>query len=64
MSPNKKIKVLVVDDSAIVRQALSQIFNSDPLIEVIATASNPYIAVNKIQCGIVAYFLVVALTEN
>jgi len=44
-----KIKVLIVDDSALVRQALSSIFNSDPQIEVIATASDPYIAVNKIQ---------------
>ena len=45
----EKIKVLIVDDSALVRQALTAIFSSDPQIEVIATASNPYIAVTKIQ---------------
>jgi len=44
-----KIKVLVVDDSAVVRQALSEILNSDPHIEVMATASDPYIAARKMQ---------------
>ncbi len=44
-----KIKVLIVDDSAIVRQALTEIFNSDPGIEVMATASDPYIAAKKMQ---------------
>jgi len=46
---NQKIKVLIVDDSALVRQILKEILNSDPQIEVIATAANPYIAVKKIQ---------------
>lgn len=45
----KKIKVLIVDDSAIVRTALVEIFNSDPGIEVMGTASDPYIAAKKIQ---------------
>ena len=45
----KKIKVLVVDDSAIVRNALVEIYNSDPMIEVMGTASDPYIAAKKIQ---------------
>jgi len=49
MSITNKIKVLIVDDSALVRQALTAIFSSDPQIEVIGTASNPYIAVTKIQ---------------
>jgi len=49
MSYKRKIKVLIVDDSAIVRQALSYIFNSDPFIEVVATANDPYFAVKKIQ---------------
>lgn len=44
-----KIRVLVVDDSAIVRNALVEIFNSDPKIEVMGTASDPYIAAKKIQ---------------
>jgi two-component system, chemotaxis family, protein-glutamate methylesterase/glutaminase len=45
----KKIKVLVVDDSALVRKTLSEIFNADPELEVIATAADPYLAVHKIQ---------------
>lgn len=44
-----KIKVLVVDDSAIVRQTLSDILNEDHDIEVMAVASDPYYAAKKIQ---------------
>ena len=44
---NKKIKVLIVDNSAIFRQTLSRILSSDPSIEITATASDPYIAANK-----------------
>ncbi len=43
-----KIKVLIVDDSAVVRQSLSSILSSDPEIEVIGTAADPIIAVKKI----------------
>ncbi len=45
----RKIKVLVVDDSAVVRKAMTEILESDPSIEVIDTASDPYIAVEKIR---------------
>ncbi len=45
----KKIKVLVIDDSAVARQTLSEIINSDEKMEVIATASDPIFAVNKIK---------------
>lgn len=45
----KKIKVLIVDDSALVRQTLVEILSSDPGIEVVGTAPDPYIAVNKIK---------------
>ena len=44
-----KIRVLVVDDSAVVRQSLSSILESDPDITVIATAADPIIAVRKIM---------------
>ncbi len=44
-----KIKVLIVDDSALVRQTLMQIFQSDPAIEVIGAATDPYAAVDKIK---------------
>ena len=43
-----KIKVLVVDDSAVVRQSLTAILNSDPSLEVIATAQDPIFAAGKI----------------
>lgn len=46
---NNKIKVLIVDDSAIVRQTLEEILSSDPNIEVIATAADPFIAADKIR---------------
>jgi len=45
----KKIRVLVVDDSAVVRQTMKEILESDPHIEVIATAADPYIAVERIK---------------
>ncbi len=48
----KKIKVLVIDDSAVVRQTLEDILNSDPQIEVMATAGDPYIAAKKIQAEV------------
>jgi len=44
----KKINVLVVDDSAVVRQSLAAIINSDPRLEVIGTANDPFIAAKKI----------------
>lgn len=43
------IKVLVVDDSAIVRQALKEILSSDPEIEVIGTAQDPFQAADKMR---------------
>lgn len=44
-----KIKVLIVDDSAVVRQSLAEIINSDSALEVMGTASDPYMAVKKIK---------------
>ncbi len=45
----EKINVLIVDDSAVVRQSLSRVLNSDPKIHVMAVAADPYVAVNKIS---------------
>ncbi|MEW6067598.1 MAG: chemotaxis response regulator protein-glutamate methylesterase [Nitrospirota bacterium] len=45
----KTIKVLIVDDSATVRQTMKKILESDPQIEVIGTAGDPFIAVKKMQ---------------
>ena len=45
----KKIRVLVVDDSAVVRQVMKDILESDPAIEVIDTAADPFMAAEKIK---------------
>jgi len=44
-----KIKVLVVDDSATIRQLMQQILNSAPDITVVGTAPDPYAAWEKIK---------------
>lgn len=44
----KKIKVLVVDDSALVRDILARGLSLDPKIEVVGTASDPYAARDQI----------------
>jgi two-component system chemotaxis response regulator CheB len=43
-----KIRVLIVDDSAVVRQTLKEVLSSDPQIEVIATAGDPFVAADRI----------------
>jgi two-component system, chemotaxis family, protein-glutamate methylesterase/glutaminase len=45
----KKIKVLIVDDSALVRQSLGEILDSDPAIEVMGKASDPFSAAKKMK---------------
>ena len=44
-----KVKVLIIDDSAVVRQTLSSIIESDSRLQVMATASDPYAAARKMQ---------------
>lgn len=44
-----KIRVLIIDDSALVRQTLTEILNGDPHIEVIDTAGDPIIALRKME---------------
>lgn len=41
---SKNIKVLVVDDSALVRKALSQLLSTDPDIELLGSAADPIFA--------------------
>jgi two-component system chemotaxis response regulator CheB len=43
-SPHRKTRVLIVDDSAIVRKMLSDALNADPEIEVVGLASDPFVA--------------------
>ena len=45
----KKIRVLIIDDSAVVRQTLVEILQSDPQIEIMGTAADPYIASERIK---------------
>jgi two-component system, chemotaxis family, protein-glutamate methylesterase/glutaminase len=48
-SVRDKIRVLVVDDSAVVRKTLMDIISSDPMLEVMAAAADPYIAAERIR---------------
>ncbi|NDV19758.1 chemotaxis-specific protein-glutamate methyltransferase CheB [Pseudodesulfovibrio sp. JC047] len=45
----RKIRVLIVDDSAVVRQTLEEILSSDPQIEVMGTALDPYVAAERLK---------------
>lgn len=45
---SRKIKVLIVDDSASVRNTLTQILEQDSEIEIIGAVNDPYEAVSKI----------------
>ena len=49
LSPAKKIRVLIVDDSASVRQALAAIIADTPDLEVMATAGDPFVAAQRIH---------------
>ncbi|NDY43174.1 chemotaxis response regulator protein-glutamate methylesterase [Dissulfurirhabdus thermomarina] len=44
----KKIRVLIVDDSAVVRKVFREELSKEPDIEVVGTAPDPYVARNKI----------------
>ena len=48
MIPDRKIKVLIVDDSAIVRKLLGEALSGESDIEVVGTAPDPYIARDKV----------------
>jgi len=49
MPESKRIQVLIVDDSATVRQTMKEILESDPQIEVMGVACDPYVAVERIK---------------
>lgn len=46
---SKNIKVLIVDDSAVIRQSMTEILAGDPEIDVIGTAADPFLAADKIR---------------
>lgn len=45
----KKIKVLLIDDSALVRQVMRAILDNEPDIQVIGLASDPIFAIDKLS---------------
>lgn len=45
----KKIRTLIIDDSALVRKLLNEILSSDPEIEVVGSAIDPYVARDRIK---------------
>ncbi len=45
----RRIRVLIVDDSALVRRILSELLSADRTIEVVGTASDAYMAREKIK---------------
>jgi len=47
--PTRIARVLIVDDSALMRQMLTSILSSDPGIEVVGTAPDPLVAREKIK---------------
>ncbi len=46
---NKRVKVLVVDDSAVIRQLLTMLLSADPEIDVVGSASDPLVARDRIK---------------
>ena len=46
---SKRVKVLIVDDSAVIRQLLTMLLSEDPEIEVVGTAGDPLIARDRIK---------------
>jgi two-component system chemotaxis response regulator CheB len=45
----KRIQTFIIDDSALVRQSLKSIIDSDPRLQVMGTAQNPISALQKMQ---------------
>jgi len=45
----ERIKVLIVDDSAVVRQTLKDLLESDPQLEVLGVASDPVFALKRME---------------
>jgi two-component system chemotaxis response regulator CheB len=49
LTSQKRVRVLIVDDSASVRQTLATILGNDPEIEVIGVASDPFVAAKRLK---------------
>ncbi len=46
---NRRLRVLIVDDSALIRSVMSEILSADPEIEVVGSAPDPYVARDMIK---------------
>jgi len=49
MSSDREIKVIIIDDSAVVRQVMTQVLARDPAIRIIAQAMDPIFALDKMN---------------
>jgi len=49
MSNEREIKVIIIDDSAVVRQVMTQVLARDPAIRIIAQAMDPIFAMDKMN---------------
>jgi two-component system chemotaxis response regulator CheB len=49
MVSDRRIRVLIVDDSALMRQVMGTLLAKDPQIEVVGVAGDPYVARDKIR---------------
>jgi two-component system chemotaxis response regulator CheB len=45
----KPLRVLIVDDSAVARRTLAEVLDSDPEIEIMGTAADPFLAAARIN---------------
>ena len=50
-APRRRLKVMIVDDSSAVREALAAIVAADPELEVCATASDPFMAAERLRAS-------------
>ena len=48
LPPGRKVRVMIVDDSAVMRELLRRVLTRDPDVEVVGTASDPIIAEQRI----------------
>ena len=48
LQPGERIRVMVVDDSVVIRRLVTLALENDPIIEVVATASNGAIGLQRI----------------
>jgi two-component system chemotaxis response regulator CheB len=47
--PTPRVRVLIVDDSALVRRVLTEVLSADPALEVVGTAGDAYVARERIK---------------